>query len=228
MPRNLVDWWRSSAATAKRGIPPHTGELAGFASARIRLAVQKSMDHLLNDHSPLELYTWLDEDAELPGWDILLGNPFGQTLPEDRFTTVQNYFAEYHLEHFRQRLYRHFPSRLHAILLFATRVDAETFRAKHPARVFGKTLVCVRSSGAYICSFHDSSWLDYLRLPHSLNLSALDEIANHYWKGTLVEEIGLTFLDERWREPPVIEAVFQGTLEPLPSRQQSGWLPGFA
>lgn len=186
------------------------------------------MDHLLKDSATLELYAWLDPDAELPGWDILVGNPFGQSLPDDHFTSVQNYFAEYHLEYFRQRLYRHFPSRLHALLLFATRVDAETFRSKHPARVFGKTLIPARSTGAYVCSFHDSSWLDYLRLPHSLSLATLDEIANHYWKGALVEEVGLTFLNERWRDPPVIEALFQGTLEPVTRHPQTGWLPGFA
>lgn len=186
------------------------------------------MDHLLKDSSTLELYAWLDADAELPGWDILVDNPFGDSLPEDRIATVQNYFAEYHLEYFRQRLYQHFPSRLHAVVLFATRVDAETFRSKHPARVFGRTLTRARSRGTYICSFHDSSWLDYLRLPHSLSLSTLDEIATHYWKGALVEEVGLTFLNERWREAPVIEALFQGTLEVVTTPQQSGWLPGFA
>jgi len=189
---------------------------------------QEIMDHLLKDSTTLELYAWLDDDAELPGWDILVGNPFGRSLPEDQFTTVQNYFAEYHLEYFRQRLYRQFPSRLHALLLFATRIDAETFRHKHPARVFGKALVRARSRGAYLCSFHDASWLDYLRLPHSLSLSALDEIANHYWRGALVEEVGLTFLNERWREPPVIEALFQGTLEAATGNTESGWLPGFA
>lgn len=186
------------------------------------------MDHLLNDSATLELYAWLDADAELPGWDILVGNPFGESLPGDRVTPVQNYFAEYHLEYFRQRLYPHFPSRLHAVLLFATRVDAETFLAKHPSRVFGKVLTRAHSKGTYVCSFHDSSWLDYLRLPHSLSLTTLDEIANHYWKGALVEEVGLMFMNERWREPPVIEALFQGTLEPVTTRQQSAWLPGFA
>jgi hypothetical protein len=65
-------------------------------------------------------------------------------------------------------------------------------------------------------------------LPHSLSLSTLDEIANHYWKGALVEDVGLTFLNERWREPPVIEALFQGKLEAVTTRPESGWLPGFA
>jgi hypothetical protein len=172
------------------------------------------MGHLISDSAPLELYAWLDPAADLPGWDILTGNPFGSALPEDQFSTVQNYFAEYHLEYYRQRLYKDFPSRLHALLLFATRVDAENFRAKHAARVFGQTLVRARSAGPYVVSFHDSSWLDYLRLPHSLSLATLDEISRHYWQGALVEDAGLSFMNERWREPPVIEALFQGTLEP--------------
>lgn len=185
------------------------------------------MDHLINDTAPLELYAWLEPDAELPGWDIITGNPFGTFLPEDQFTTVQNYFAEYHLEYYRQRLFNHFPSRLHALLLFATRVDAENFRAKHPARVFGKYLTRARSKGAYVVSFHDSSWLDYMRLPHSLSLATLDEISNHYWNGTLVEEAGLRFMNERWVETPVIEALFQGTLEPVFRQPATPWLPGF-
>ena len=186
------------------------------------------MDHLIKDTATLELYAWLDPEAELPGWDVLTGNPFGTSLPEDQFTTVQNYFAEYHLEYYRQRIYNGFPSRLHALLLFATKVDAENFRAKHPSRVYGKYLVCARSKGRYTVSFHDSSWLDYLRLPHSLSLSTLDEVSNYYWKGMLVEEIGLKFLDQPWRETPVIEALFQGSLEPIRMQAQSLQLPGFS
>ena len=184
------------------------------------------MGHLIRDNTPLELFAWLDPDAESPGWDLFNGNPFGKSLPEDQFTTVQNYFAEYHLEYYRQRLYNAFPSRLHALLLFATKVDAENFRTKHPSRVFGKYLVRARSKGTYTVSFHDSSWLDYLRLPHSLSLSTLDEVSNYYWKGTLVEEIGLRFMDEPWWEPPVIEALFQGKLEPVSMQPQMQWLPG--
>ena len=184
------------------------------------------MSHLLHESTTLELFAWIDPEAELAGWDIFNDNPFGTSLPEDQFTTVQNYFAEYHLEYYRQRIFNDFPSRLHALLLFATRVDAENFRAKHPARVFGKTLACARSVGPYVVSFHDSSWLDYLRLPHSLSLSTLDEISNHYWRGALVEEIGLSFMGERWSEPPVIEALFQGKLEAIDRPQQTA-LPGF-
>lgn len=194
------------------------------------------MDNLIKDDATLELYCWLSPDAELPGWDILRGSPFGATLaspeggapnPGDQMLLVQNYFAEYHLEFYRQRRYNHFPSRLHALLQFATRTDAQTFQQKHPARVFGKQLSCARTRGAYVCSFHDASWLDYLRLPHNLSLAALDEVAEHYWSGRTVEEVGLTFMDEPWREPPVIEALFQGTLETTWNEDPSGWLPGF-
>lgn len=56
------------------------------------------MDHLIKDSAPLELYAWLDPDAEIPGWDVL-HQPVRALPPEDHFTTVQNYFAEYHLEY---------------------------------------------------------------------------------------------------------------------------------
>jgi hypothetical protein len=100
------------------------------------------MDNLIKDTATLELFCWLEPGAELPGWDILKGSPFGSTLaspegggptPGDQLITVQNYFAEYHLEYFRQRRYNHFPSRLHALLLFATRTDAMTFRTQTSA-----------------------------------------------------------------------------------------------
>ena len=186
------------------------------------------MGHLIRDCTPLELFAWLDPDSDLPGWDLFNGNPFCTTLPEDQFTTVQNYFAEYHLEYYRQRLFNDFPSRLHALLFFATRVDAENFRLKHPGRVCGKYLACARSVGPYLVSFHDSSWLDYLCLPHSLNLSTLDEVSGYYWRGNLVEEISLPFMGERWSEAPVIEALFQGQLEAVAQPPQTLLLPGFA
>ena len=47
---------------------------------------------------------------------------------------------------------------------------------------------------------------------HTREQPTLDEIAGHYWGGTLVEEISLRFHEERWREPAVIEALFVGRL----------------
>ena len=179
------------------------------------------INHLIKDTAPIELYTWLSPAEALPGWDVFSGNPFNATQPEDEFTSVQNYFAEYHLEYYRQRQFNDFPSRLHSLLLFATRIDAENFRAKQPGRVAGKHLVCARSQGAYLVSFHDSGWLDYLRLPHNLSLSVLDEVSSHYWNGTLVEEAGMRFQGEPWWEPPVIEALFQGKLEPIALHEQA-------
>ena len=52
-------------------------------------------------------------------------------------------------------------------------------------------------------------------------------MADYYWSGKTVEEFGLTFMNEPWQEPPVIEALYQGALEPGAGHQQSGWLPGF-
>ena len=187
------------------------------------------MGNLIRQATTLELCAWLDADDELPDWDALRGCPF--PAPEDcgkrgtpaglrQTSAVQSYFAEYHLEVFRQRHFNHFPSRLHALLLFATQTDAENFRAKNPGLVYGKHLVRARTQGAYLCSFHDASWLDYMRLPHSLDFAMLDQLADHYWSGRTVEEIGLSFLGEPWREPPVIEALFQGHLQALRSEER--------
>ena len=106
--------------------------------------------------------------------------------------------------------------------------DMPADSALHKGVMVFKQLVEARSQGQYTVSFHDSSWLDYLRLPHSLGLSTLDEVSNHYWKGTLVEEVGLRFMDEPWRETPVIEALFQGKLDPVSLQPQTPLLPGFS
>ncbi|MBL8397432.1 MAG: hypothetical protein JNL84_04690 [Candidatus Accumulibacter sp.] len=171
------------------------------------------MGHLIDDDLAIELYIWLGESEKLPGHEgISTGRPFSSALPSDQIKAVRTYFAEYHLEYFRQRQYPRFPSRLHAASLFATRIDAEIFRDRHPQSVSGKNLVRARSQGNYLCSFHDASWLDYLHLPHSLSLAEFDTIAAHYWQGQLVEDIAPNYAEQRWREPPVIEALFRGSL----------------
>jgi len=195
------------------------------------------MDNLIRDGAPLELFAWLDADAELPAWDRLKGCPFGAAPgalagaappPAGALSTGQDYSAEYPLQSLKHRRCNPVPSRLHPPRPFATRIDADTYRSKHPARVYGKHQVRARTQGAYLCSFHDASWLDYLRLPHSLGFGALDEIAEHYWSGRTVEDIGLTFMNEPWREAPVIEALFQGALEAVSGAPRTAWLPGFA
>ncbi len=106
----------------------------------------------------------------MPGWDILIwpATPLVNRCQKTRSRRFSTTLPTIPLEYFRQRLDHQFASRLPALLLFATRVEAVTFRSKHPARVFGKTLARARSQGAYVCCLHDSSWLDYPRLPPGL------------------------------------------------------------
>ena len=178
------------------------------SSVREQPILADVMGHLIRDTASIELFSWVSPAARGAGMDAL-------EPPADQLCVVQNYFAEYHLEYFRQRQFEGFPSRLHAQRLFATHTDAENYSKQHPESVKGKMLARARSTGAYVVSFHDSSWLDYLRLPHNLSLETLNKISSHYWLGELAEEINLRYLDERWREPPVIEALFMGTLEPI-------------
>lgn len=184
------------------------------------------MKNLLRGQAPVELFAWVDSDSGLNECDFQSGSPFGSSLAAPGSVPspwlVHNYFAEYHLEFFRQRSFNAYPSRLHALFLFATRTDAETFKEKYPTQAFGKRLVRAISQGSYTCSFHDASWIEYLRLPHSLSLDTMNIISDAYWSGTIVEDAGLTFMDEPWHEAPVIEALFLGQLEP----QESILAPG--
>jgi hypothetical protein len=157
------------------------------------------MDNLIKDSTTLELFCWLEPGSELPGWDILKGGPFGATLasPEGRRTDTRRP-ADFGAELLcgispgilppapLQRVSQ--PTA--CAIAVCDKNRCHDFRTKHPQRIFGKNLTCAKTSGTYTCSFHDASWLDYLRLPHSLSLSALDEVAEFYWSGKTVEEVG--------------------------------------
>ena len=174
----------------------------------------------------LEFYAWAEADGALPGWSFEGGGPHGESSAP---TPAQDYFVEYHLEFFRQQGFNRYPSRLHSHLLFATRADAEAFAEKHPERTYGRRLIKLRASGPCSCSFHDGAWLDYLRQPHTFDLEALSKVAKDYWSGRTVEEAGLPFLGQPWREVPVIEALVLGEVAPVPvSLPRSLDLPGFA
>ena len=168
------------------------------------------MNHLIESDHPLCLYAWASEEERL-GFDVITSNPFGNAQ-KNSFLASQHYFAEYHLEYSRQRHFQALPSRLHALLLFATKTDAKRFGTRHPDLVADRQLIAAHSLGDYKVSFHDSTFLDYLRLPHSLDLSGLDQIAHFYWSGFLAKEINLIFFDEPWEEEPIVEAIFQGKL----------------
>ena len=199
-----------------------------FHSRRATFTLTKIMKNLLRGQLPVELYAWIDADNPLSDCDFQSGSPFGSSLAAPGSVPspwlVHNYFAEYHLEFFRQRAYNAYPSRLHALFLFATRTDAETFKEKYPAQAFGKRLVRALSQARYTCSYHDASWIEYLRLPHSLSLDTMQVIADAYWSGTCVEDYGLTFMDEPWHEAPVIEALFLGQLQPQENNLPAGQL----
>ncbi len=152
----------------------------------------------------LELYAWIDSH-EITSNALNLSD-------KNKLAAPQQYFAEYHLEFCRQRQFRDFPSRLHSSFFFATRTDAEIFADFHPEKVATKNLAKVLSKDSYKVSFHDHAFLEYLNLPHSLDLKGLNEIAQLYWAGKLAKDTELIFLDEIWDAPPIIEAIFQGKI----------------
>ncbi len=180
-------------------------------------------------------------EQEVCGWNVWKNSPFNQdletmkqrknkneppksstntdlvlkknlpTIAIDPNVAVQNYFAEYHLEFFRQRRFKDLPSRLQSKLLFISRIDALAFYRKNIQFLNYKILACVQTTGEFKLSYHDAAWLEYLRLSNNLSLPELDNIAENYWSGKTVQEVGgIETENGCWTEAPIIEVLLQG------------------
>lgn len=133
------------------------------------------------------------------------------TVAVDPTLAVQNYFAEYHLEFFRQRRFKQFPSRLQSKLLFISRIDALAFYRKNIQFLNYKVLGCVQTTSEYTLSYHDAAWLEVLRRSNNLSLPELDNIAENYWSGKTVQSVGGIETESGvWNESPIIEVLLQG------------------
>ena len=133
------------------------------------------------------------------------------TIAIDPNVAVQNYFAEYHLEFFRQRRFKEFPSRLQSKLLFISRVDALAFYRKNVQFLSYKVLGCVQTTSEYTLSYHDAAWLEVLRRANNLSLPELDNIAENYWSGKTVQSVGGIETESGfWNESQIIEVLLQG------------------
>ena len=62
-------------------------------------------------------------------------------------------------------------------------------------------------------SKHDSSWVDFLRLIHSVDQQSIDNASKAYWSGVKVEDRELESMGEKWTQSPAIEVLFLGRVE---------------
>jgi hypothetical protein len=125
---------------------------------------------------------------------------------------IHDYSIEYEMERYRYEHNRELPSRLFALFLFENRVEASRYHAQHPAHVGRRVLKRGVTVGPYIYSAHDSAWIDYLRLPHSIDAETFDHCGRGYWSGARMEG-GFESMGEPWKPNSIMEALLYGRID---------------
>jgi hypothetical protein len=134
---------------------------------------------------------------------------------------INHYRIEYDLERYRFAEFQHLPSRLHALFLFASAQDAIKYRETHPEHVRSRILKRGIAEGACICSSHDSAWIDFLRLGHSLDADTFSSCARAYWRGLRADQCELKSMGQSWEATSAPEVLFYGQLR-FPNKDLSG------
>ena len=195
-----------------------------------------SVENLVGDNEQRVFYVWVDLNDQLTRQQVegagclvsippevgsqrllFLPNPeFRSALSPFQNNILRNYTAEYNLEIAREKSFPRYPSRLQAVFLFASGSDAASYHALHPEHVGGRVLKAVRTVGPYIFSTHDGSWVDFLRLPHSVDTRSLEVISEAYWMGRKVLGSRLASWNSPWQQEPIAEVLFAGRVDFLP------------
>lgn len=127
---------------------------------------------------------------------------------------THQYMAEYNLEKGREFYnFTNYPSRLNAIYLFDSEEEAHKYKARHLKHVDGRILKKAKAVAPYVYSKHDSGWVDFLRLPHSIEAETGSFISKAYWSGINVQDCQLTSCGQPWSQKPIIEILFIGQIE---------------
>jgi hypothetical protein len=126
---------------------------------------------------------------------------------------MREYMAEYNLELGRERYFADYPSRLNAIYLFASEAEAHKYKKRHMEHVVDRILSKVHSVTPCVYSVHDSSWVDFLRLTHSVDSESFDNVSKAYWSGVRVEDSKLLSMREPWSQEAILEILFLGRIE---------------
>jgi hypothetical protein len=126
---------------------------------------------------------------------------------------THQYTAEYNFEINREIYFSQYPSRLNAIYLLRSEEEAEEYKQRHMAHVENRVLKRVHSVGQYVYSFHDSSWVDFLRLGHSCDQDTIHNVTQAYWQGISVETCELKSRGKPWTQSPITEALYLGRID---------------
>jgi len=121
--------------------------------------------------------------------------------------------VEYGLEIERRKSFTDFPSRLESIFLFDTEQEAINYSERHPDHVGSRLLKVAKSPGKYIYSTHDSSWIDFIRINHSVDLPTFELLSRSYWEGKNAKDFQLESFDKPWTLNPIREILFLGRID---------------
>ena len=126
---------------------------------------------------------------------------------------TRDYLAEYNLELGRERYFPQYPSRLNAIYLFKSEEEANKYQERYNWHVGDRILKKCYSKISFGYSVHDLSWVDFLRLSHSVDQESLDDLCRAYWSGKKVEDCQLSSEGKLWIQKPILEVLFLGRIE---------------
>lgn len=192
------------------------------------------MENLFTSIVPVDFWVWINPDNWLVNHQItftggftsggilvqrksnlmFVPNPdFKGDLTPFQFGIMREYMAEYNLEIHREHSFPDYPSRLNAIYLFLSEQEAHEYKAQHNAHVEGRILKKCHSVSTCIYSTHDSSWIDFLRLTHSVDPQTVDFVANAYWTGMKVQDYQIESLGKSWSQKAIFETLFIGRVE---------------
>jgi hypothetical protein len=123
-----------------------------------------------------------------------------------------NYMAEYNLEIHRNMYFNSHPSRSNAVFLFENKDDASNYRERNLYHVGNRILKSAKTVDNYVYSKHDSSWIDFLRLPGWKDEGTIFNTCNAYWEGKRVIDCGLEHFGKKWTQDPIWEILFNGRI----------------
>ncbi len=145
---------------------------------------------------------------------MFIPNPdFKSDITPFQFGIMREYMAEYNLEMGRERYFADYPSRLNAIYLFTSEAEAQKYKKRHMEHVGDRILKKGHSITPCVYSIHDSSWVDFLRLTHSVDPVSIDNISKAYWSGARVDDSKLLTMGQPWSQEAIFEALFLGRIE---------------
>lgn len=146
---------------------------------------------------------------------MFLPNPdFDGDITPFQHGVMREYMAEYNLEMGREFYkFKQYPSRLNAVYLFDSEDEAHKYKERHLAHVGDRILKKGRSVTPCVYSKHDSSWVDFLRISHSVDAESISYVSKAYWSGVHVESCELMSMGQPWTQKPIIEVLFLGRIE---------------